>query len=152
MNVERLRTLYAIIAGIPDERVDLENWRNKNEFDCGTIACAVGWACSYPEFNKQGLTVAADHISPIFKTATQEYYGWYAAENFFGLSASESRALFLKSPVQYYLDAISPGFAEDAGMSDKRKVLRRIRYLLLNRGHITKRRSNELFRYEQSLQ
>lgn len=149
MNVERLRTLYAIIAGIPDERVDLDNWRNKKELDCGTIACAVGWACSYPKFVKQGLSLFG--TTPTFDTAGRTYVGWYAVEKFFGLTQGESAALFLKSPGRYHLGGIGINSPEDAGLSDKRRVLRRIRHLLLNNGYITKERSAELSVYESTL-
>ena len=73
VHIERLRALYAMVAGIPEERIELETWRsrivkpydpnwskevtNKDLLsqDCGTLACAVGWACAHPEFQKQGL-------------------------------------------------------------------------------------------------
>lgn len=29
VHIERLRTLYAMIAGIPEERIELETWRSR---------------------------------------------------------------------------------------------------------------------------
>lgn len=83
---------------------NLDDWANKElgEFtkkkvDCGTEACAVGWACTIPSFRKAGLKLANSHeiIEPMFN----EYRGLSAAAQFFGMSYRESEQHF--HPVGY---------------------------------------------------
>lgn len=57
--------------------------------NCGTSACALGWACKIPEFNKLGLRV--EYYEPIF----EDEFGIYAGMNFFDLTEEESRGLFI---------------------------------------------------------
>lgn len=130
---ERLRTLYAIMGGVPDEKVDMDNWRAGAwedsaliDTDCRTSACAVGWACAYPEFKAQGLSFDG---APLLITGRRRVGGWGAVEAFFGLDDEESSRLFS---------------AFDSGKSARIGVMRRIRLLLLKRGVITKERSAEL--------
>ena len=137
---DRLRTLYAIMAGVPAKRVDMKNWRNSLRVSneemlaqgCGTAACAVGWACAYPEFNKQGLFWNDNLWIPVY----QGDGGWRAVERFFDLSMDEAKNLFQQL---------------DSGIKAKRGVLKRIRFHLLRKGAITPERSQKLAVYEWSL-
>jgi hypothetical protein len=50
INIENLRKIYNFIDALPDERVDLGDWRSINEKgelhnlnECGSTACIVGW-------------------------------------------------------------------------------------------------------------
>lgn len=140
---ERLRTLYAVMGGVPDEKVDMTNWRGGLgtwldhgllDTDCGTNACAVGWACAYPEFKAQGLRY--DGTPEFKKSDGTTFYYWTAVENFFGLSEAEAHRLFNNF---------------DTGSNAKRGVMHRIRELLLERGVITAERSAELELEEKRL-
>lgn len=54
--------------------------------DCGTTACALGWACTIPSFKRAGLkmpTAMQDHAQMI-----------EMGSKFFGLEAGQARALF----------------------------------------------------------
>lgn len=87
MNVERLKHLITILSAVPPEHFDLGYW------DCGTTACAVGWACRDEQFNKQGLTVgAADTYRevPRFSGLAR----WDAVEAFFDLDYDQAQHLF----------------------------------------------------------
>lgn len=139
---ERLRTLYAVMGGVPDEKVDMNNWRrgsgawddrNLLETECGTSACAVGWACAYPEFQAQGLRFNG---APLLRKGKKWLEGWGAVEKFFGVDEVTSGYLFATSEV---------------GKAARLGVMKRIRTVLLDRGVISQERNVELFRMEQTL-
>lgn len=159
VHIERLRALYAMIAGIPEERIELETWRSRafkpndpdwsNEVtnkdllsqDCGTSACAVGWACAHPEFQKQGLRWGE---TPVY----QRRFGWDAVESFFGIHYDLAMFLFSIKNIPYSdvksraviheaYPLVKPGDA-------KRTLLKRIRTHLLHIGAITPERDREL--------
>lgn len=71
--------------------------------DCGTSACALGWACSIPEFQEAGLALAV-HNSDHFYTRAFPYYEGHsdigAAEKFFDISEDQASSLF--DPYYYY--------------------------------------------------
>lgn len=83
MNKERLLKLAEFLeTSVPNEEFDLGSWR------CGTTACAVGWACTMPEFTQQGLvwsTMEDDFASPYYKDQVtgKEFSGWNAVGKFF---------------------------------------------------------------------
>lgn len=152
---ENLRTLYAVMRGVPDEAVDLRHWRRNsthtneqllanvgsNALGCGTAACAVGWACAYPEFNKQGLTWV-DHMPTLLLSGHHKLHNWEAVFRFFGV---EDEAFFLfqnnNEEVKYKPDLYEE---DNASESSRTRVLRRIRAYLLDKGVITHRRYTEL--------
>ena len=88
---ERLRTLYSFMAGVPEEKVDYEFWRVYDS-KCGTVACAVGWACSYPEFMEQGLYFLGDN--PRLADCAGPLVGWPAVCKFFGLTKLQAWQVF----------------------------------------------------------
>lgn len=164
VHIERLRALYAMIAGIPEERIELETWRsrvvkpndpdwskevtNKDLLsqDCGTLACAVGWACAHPEFQKQGLKWDG---TPIYRRRDGlRRFGWEAVESFFGIHYGLARFLFSVESIPYgdvetraaLYDVYPPIERGDA----KRTLLMRIRTHLLHIGAITPERDREL--------
>lgn len=170
VHIERLRTLYAMIAGIPKERIELETWRsrlvkpydpdwskevtNKDLLsqDCGTLACAVGWACAHPEFQKQGLRW---DVSPVYRCVDGECrFGWDAVESFFGIHYSLAKFLFSVENIPYsdvgtraaLYNEYPPVKRGDA----KRTLLKRIRTHLLHIGAITPERNRELARLEST--
>lgn len=90
MNIQRLQHLITILQGVPPDRFNLAAWK------CGTTACAVGWACLAPEFNKQGLTFRGP--GPVYSKPDAEpdefYTHWRAVEEFFGLTEVQAWHLF----------------------------------------------------------
>lgn len=120
MNVDLLKEAYAVIDGVPDERLDLSDWK------CGTVACAGGWLCQYPPFSANGLR-PSNGGTPSFNGVS----GYLALVRFFGLSCGQVLALF--SP---------PGNQESS--TDRQVFLRRLREFLRDRGAITAERCDEL--------
>jgi hypothetical protein len=154
IGLERLRTLYAVMHGLPDERVNLMEWRRLNYRSspgikdttllygsCGTVACAVGWACAYPAFKKQGL--AYDGLGPTYKQGLDKYYDWVAVKKFFEVSDEEASYLF--TPVTLsHPGKLEPKSSIRKNETHRQKVLRRIRVHLVYWGVITEERSDEL--------
>lgn len=157
VHIERLRALYAMIAGIPDELICLEEWRDTRNHSgdlsdaalkkgCGTIACAVGWACAYPEFNRQGLSWRQ---SPKYTQAgNQVSFGWGAVEAFFGLNRHMAEFLFYDEHVPFEQDRYEAnricGFPKVSQPEAKKVLLKRLRKYLLHIGAITTERDREL--------
>ena len=168
VHIERLRALYAMIAGIPEERIELETWRarpikphdpdwskevtNKDLLsqDCGTLACAVGWACAHPEFQKQGLGWDG---SPVYRPkGGRRRFGWDAAESFFGIHYGLAKFLFSVESIPYGDVKSMAGIRNEYPLvkrgDAKRTLLKRIRTHLLHIGAITPERDRELARLE----
>lgn len=117
---QRLKILADFLdTKVPAERFHLKLWSDegfpKNE--CGTAACAVGWATTIPEFAADGL-----HLEPwpgggkctVLMFGAQAH--WSAAERFFELEHFEAKHLFGENA---YSDP-----------TDKRAVVSRIRSFL----------------------
>lgn len=168
LQVERLKTLYAVISGIPEKKLDLESWRSGRIrarawyaeevpvtdkallHTCGTTACAVGYACVYPEFVKQGLTFNRAENTPTFEGQGS----WTAVTRFFGILPKEAQYLFANGT---YAPPGAPDTRDreaeiEFDLSDKLKVLRRIRRFLWKKRAITKTRNQELARQEGSVE
>lgn len=58
------------------------------KFDCGMTACAGGYACLIPSFQKEGLFM--DFTGPIYN----DQYGHAALREFFGLDSLQETFLF----------------------------------------------------------
>jgi len=71
-----------------EEKFDLNGWHYKDE--CGTIACAIGWATTLFKKEKFELT---DHDTPQYK----RFWDWKAVEKFFSIDSYEAEYLFLGS-------------------------------------------------------
>lgn len=158
-DVERLGMLYAMMAGVPDERVNLATWRgklnresDKNLFeDCGTTACAVGWACAYPPFKRMGLHWSRQDDG--FGGPTyQNEFSWTAVGRFFGISESQAYLLFIKdrNELLYHDNDARLDSKLLEKMTDKQVVLMRIRNFLLKSGAIDNERWHELKRQERT--
>ena len=101
MNVERLKELTKLLSTIPETNFDLSAWvgsggsnilniDKQSLIDCGTVCCAVGWACSHPPFVKQGL-----HWDSCDYPAYQDSSAWDAVEAFFEIPLEVAEYLFL---------------------------------------------------------
>ena len=113
MNTERLSELLKMLGTIPNDNLDLSSWAFENLKDksqpqlieCGTIYCAVGWACSHPPFISQGLRWSYDYdIVPTYL----EHSSWDAVEAFFGINTAVAVWLFSESsyPDEYSIQDV----------------------------------------------
>lgn len=104
MNVERLLELANLLETIPEDNFNLVSWGcnfdelrapQKELIECGTVCCAVGWACSHPPFNEQGLQFNWNYL-PSYKNKTS----WSAVTKFFEIPDAVADYLFLSSLYQ----------------------------------------------------
>lgn len=127
-HAERAFTLIDFLNNVPRAAFDIESWyyqndlettyeqsvRNKARFDkgenpkklhkdCGTTACALGWACSIPELRRKGLYLD-DRESPALRGKYDLLPTEVGAE-FFGITDEESHSLFI--PDHYDVDDFS---------------------------------------------
>lgn len=148
---DRLRELYAMMCGVPNGRVRLRSWREGTDgfnvgneklvHNCGT----KGWACAYPKFQKQGLTWI-DGL-PAFSKHESYFGGWDAVCHFFDIDIETAEYLFSDERYEYpNLKGTRDGARSQFSRikSEKRLVLGRIRFHLLQIGAITKGRYEEL--------
>lgn len=118
MNKKRLMILARKLERVPQQRFRLDEWASGlNMGDCQTIACACGWACTIPSFERDGLhLVIADHLMPIQTTIKYgRWSGFVAASKFFGIDHADAVLLF--SPIRY----------DGASSTGPREVAQRIR-------------------------
>ena len=102
-SIRRLMVLAEFLRTVPRKRFNLESWVD-DEYppvldpenpECGSTACAVGWATTIPEFQALGLylSVVNGVLFPVFG-------GWerlHAVVCFFGLTIAEGEHLFFDS-------------------------------------------------------
>lgn len=114
MNRARLATLAAHLETVPQHNFNMNAWCSLNgaklrkgaipKPTCNTRACAGGWACSIPEFNKAGLHLEDSYgnTEPAFKGS----YGAGALRRFFDLDIEQSDAVFMPHRNMPYDDPI----------------------------------------------
>lgn len=98
MNTDRMRTLERLARQIPPALLDMTQWFGNCE-DCGTVACLAGHATRCPEFHHQGLRVDEGYqpcyYDPVRDPEADEMsYGFSALEEFFDLTAHQTKYLF----------------------------------------------------------
>jgi hypothetical protein len=160
---ERLRTLYSIMQGIPEEKVDLKEWRNDQDSQepsysgfataCESVACAVGWATVYPPFKEAGLLFDGEPLLANYKGV---HKGIDAVQEFFGLTKKEADNIFFTRDTRR--ENATTKIYEDSKFkrlinyphSEKRLVLMRIRNYLYSKKVITKTRNQELKAFEEA--
>ena len=105
---ERLLYLARLVEQVPPKLLVMDEWFSGDERDadgavtpmpdCGTAACAAGWATRSPAFHAEGFGCRADgwgvsYIDP--RDACEQWYdGFDALEKFFALRYRECRYLF----------------------------------------------------------
>jgi hypothetical protein len=115
MNRERLLRLADFLVGLSPERFDLAYWYR--EKPCGTVACAIGWATTIPEFQAAGLGLGRhawfwnDEEPIYFPTFRDEdsrhVYGEATVRQFFGLK-DHRQFQYLFTDESYPADACGP--------------------------------------------
>jgi hypothetical protein len=92
---KRLLTLAKFLRTVPKKRFNMGYWaagkfcgkvNEAKHNQCGTAACAMGWACTIPAFRRAGLKLKEslyddDFAMPVYKGKTE----FDAAIKFFGL-------------------------------------------------------------------
>jgi hypothetical protein len=129
-----------ILPNVPPENFSLERWlkayTKENEVNkyyiptasqniselainnCGTVACAVGWAALYKPFNDLGFKLSTEEVNYdcMHRSYTkcnvffEGYSSWDAVNNFFNISMQESAYLFVD---ETYLEEGLAGSLED---------------------------------------
>ncbi len=142
---ERLKTLYSILDGMPDDRCRLRVWRGLDcGTSCGTVACAGGWATLYPPFQAMGLSWRVVSNAPLF----DGLISFPAIDAFFGIHDRNLTITMFTGGRGGQDDSHPLGEVRDEGehhvRSERLVIMRRIaRYLLLT-GSISKSRYAEL--------
>lgn len=130
MNHKRLKTLADFLRTVHNHKFDLANWRKSErgsawvadeslQHGCGTTACAIGWACSIPEFKEEGLgyycnipsfvpRFSIDEARKVY--GAYEMEGWDAVTGFFGIDQVTAMDLFMASSYEGF---ISPDTVAD---------------------------------------
>lgn len=101
MNIKHLQMMVVLLnelqaeidRGVMNpEKFSLGHWETEKD-DCGTVACAVGYAMRDPDFIACGLS--ARNMSPIYiNDVGTEYLSWYAVEKFFDICEFDTYHLF----------------------------------------------------------
>jgi hypothetical protein len=124
MNTKRLLLLAAFLETVPEHKFGLRDWRESHELSddenyvslselnaslsnkslmnhsCGTTGCAIGHACTIPEFIKDGFTWEYGSVwgdwGPVLTDCSNKPLcaGWYAVEYFFSIDKVTSEYLF----------------------------------------------------------
>lgn len=124
MDTQRLQHLITILENVPAEKFDLETWTQ--DTPCGTVFCAIGWACMDQKFLAQGLCLSGS--APRLEVDGDVLSNWDAVEVFFELTADQAIHLFCDEAYgggyDDNYDAYTPSRATAAD------VIKRIRELL----------------------
>lgn len=104
MNAERLTTLAEFLRDkVPADRLDMSDWvtdgPDGGSFaadDCGTAACACGWATRIPEFAAAGFRLNTYRTAVVYQPTPDgpRTTHWEAVFDFFGLSGRQATYLF----------------------------------------------------------
>lgn len=97
---KRLLALAKRLDTVPEEKFDYSCWiSSKTNPDlihgCKTTACALGWACTMPQFQKLGLVFERRTRDECYSpTLSSGAVGSCAAQELFGLDEDEVMYLF----------------------------------------------------------
>ncbi len=79
---------------VPRDKFNLGDWATSlDSNECGTAACAVGWATTIPAFADAGLRLCA-HLRDSAGLAFGDHMGWHAVVAFFEVDRSRAMNLF----------------------------------------------------------
>ena len=128
MQVKRLLKLadFLVSDAIQDAWFDMGTWASRGwkQRECGSAACAFGWATAC--FPKSGLKLIQSYDSDLpgilYTSNGKEYLNIDAAVAFFGLSSEQADNLFLS------------GYYHNGENTTREQVARRIRQLVKEKG------------------
>lgn len=102
--LKRLRVLATFLEQVPDERYDQRNWRAMK--DCGTTACALGWAGvalrELTGFNFEGPATIATQQGLQHEDFNGSISIYVVAEKVFGLYPGEGEEFFAGADMTRY--------------------------------------------------
>lgn len=90
---------------------ELENFSPSEGEECGTVACAAGYACTIPELKAEGLGLSGDSGYSSTKQFCPSFQGthrWTALSKFFKLTNAETQWLFNGGSYKKHTDEITP--------------------------------------------
>lgn len=91
-NVERLLRLAEHLDTVPTEQFDMSIW--KDDYECSTVACAIGHGCNVPEFQEAGLHLERVCDDAEWGPSFEGLDGFEAVAVFFGTSVDQAKNLF----------------------------------------------------------
>lgn len=135
-NYELLKDAYAIIGGIPEDKIHLRAIVSKvgESAECGTVCCAAGWLGLHPKFQALGLTTSLNASDDIrIKMRGVDDYSFYSTKlaALFNMEIEEIENLFSPDSQSDY-DVIIK-----AKPSPKQRFLKRVRMYLEEKGQLS---------------
>ena len=125
-NFDLIKDAYAIIDGIPETAIDLDQLVSKRgeTLEHGTVCSPAGWLAQHPRFSELGLALADDDsgLLPLDAPPT------VILARVFGLEPGDAEHLFS--------DRNTYTLGDDSGLSDKRLWLREVREFLKQHGQL----------------
>lgn len=100
---------------VPIEKFNLDTWASGELDECGTTACACGWATTIPEFAAAGLTLSPLTVFGRRGLRFDGHASYTAASKFFETDGVDAYKLF------------SPEAYSSSDFGNARKVAARIR-------------------------
>lgn len=131
INFDLLKDAYAIIGGIPDNRIYLDTvviprgHAPAKGTDCGAIACGIGWLGLHPKFQQLGLETTENGLK--MDGSSVSYIA--AAKAVFGVEYADAEKLF--RPSEY-----SVRLRMGNNHTHKKELLNRIMSYLDERGQV----------------
>lgn len=98
MKTKLLLQLADLLETVEPKRFDYSRWF-RNDAKCGTVACALGWACTLPE---TGLYAEARGSVGIIHMAGSDLKGIYAAARAFDVSERTATLLFVPDTQSHF--------------------------------------------------
>ena len=108
--LERLKVLADFLESdaVPEDGFDMGLWHCPPSEDCGTCACAFGWACTIPSLQQDGLQIQSDDGLSVFRAGEGDWTddGFDVAAKFFRLNIDETLHLFGAEEVEQPKSAV----------------------------------------------
>lgn len=97
----RLNHLITILTNLEPDQLNMHTWAT----ECGTAACAAGWAALDPRFNRGGLR-AGKYGQPTCSYHVDRPF--HTLADFFGITVNQSLHLFSQYNYPDYAIGITP--------------------------------------------
>lgn len=116
MHARRLLKLADFLETIPETRFDLrtwvgDSWKGKQDLSCGTTACALGWACTMPEFRKLGVRLKRGELKGPGIVGRRDSDAPAVAKHLFGIGDYDDEGSYETYYQLFFSSAYSTGIA-----------------------------------------
>lgn len=92
--LERWRQLIRVLEGVPEQKLNMGTWCD-DEAECGTVACAAGWAGMDPWFVERGFRTSLKGNGVALYVGNSAWRMDYdACRDFFGADDDEAEHIF----------------------------------------------------------